>query len=147
MANPKGNPQNLRPAPAWKPGQSGNPAGRPKKTLRSLFGDAAKRFYNLTQDELDQWDGLLISVTVDQLKAIVQLDTAPAYPKAQAVAILSDMKNGRTTTVEKLADRLYSRNKPRRVEVTGKDGSDLIAPRILTKEEAAAFIDKMNADY
>lgn len=28
MANPKGNPQNLTP---WKPGESGNPNGRPKK--------------------------------------------------------------------------------------------------------------------
>src|ERR1700733_2616920 len=28
MANPKGRPQNLK---SWKPGQSGNPGGRPKK--------------------------------------------------------------------------------------------------------------------
>ncbi len=28
MANPKGRPQNLKP---WKPGQSGNPGGRPQK--------------------------------------------------------------------------------------------------------------------
>lgn len=34
--NPKGNPQNLM--PAWKPGQSGNPAGRPKGA-RSKLGE------------------------------------------------------------------------------------------------------------
>ena len=42
MANPKGNPQNLL---AWKPGQSGNPAGRPKglnSLLREKYGDDAK---------------------------------------------------------------------------------------------------------
>lgn len=30
MANPNGTPENLRPKP-WKPGQSGNPAGVPKR--------------------------------------------------------------------------------------------------------------------
>ena len=151
MANKHPNTSNLR--PPWQPGQSGNPNGAPtkerraKKLLRSVFGEQAKKLYNLTQEELDEWDGLLISITTDQLKAIIQVDQAPAYLKAQAVAILTDMKNGRTTTVERLADRLYSRNKPRRVEVTGKDGADLITPRILTKDEAADFLDQLNKDY
>ena len=148
MANKNPNTSGLK--PRWQPGQSGNPGGRPRKitkALRSLFGDQARRYYNLTETELDEWDALLISLTTDQLKAIIQLDSAPAYPKAQAVAILTDMKNGRTATVERLADRLFNRNKPRRVEVTGKDGSDLIAPRVLTKEEAAAFIEKLNQEF
>ena len=46
-----------------------------------------------------------------------------------------------------LPHRLYDRKKPDKVELTGKDGSDLIQPRVLTKEEAAAFLDKLNADY
>ncbi len=151
MANKHPNTSGLR--PPWQPGQSGNPSGAPtkdrraKKLLRSVFGEQAKKLYNLTQEELDQWDGLLISITTDQLRALIQMDAAPAYLKAQAVAILTDMKNGRTNTVERLADRLYNRNKPRRVEVTGKDGADLIQPRVLTKEEAAEFLDKLNEDY
>lgn len=38
--NPKGNPQNL--APAWKKGQSGNPAGRPKSARSQLTEDFLK---------------------------------------------------------------------------------------------------------
>ena len=148
MANKNPNTSGLK--PRWQPGQSGNPGGRPRKitkALRSLFGDQARRYYNLTEAELDEWDGLLISLTTDQLRAIIQLDSAPAYPKAQAVAILTDMKNGRTSTVERLADRLYNRHNPKRVELTGKDGADLVAPRVLTKEEAAAFIEKLNEEF
>ena len=151
MANPKGNPQNLRPAPPWKPGQSGNPAGRPKSrigdTLKTLFGKSARKIYHLTAAELDEWDAVLISLNDSQLKALIQLDSVPSYPKNQAVAILTDMKNGRTTTVERLADRLYNRHNPKRVELTGKDGADLVAPRVLTKEEAAAFLDKLNEEF
>lgn len=37
MANPKGNPKNL--APAFKPGQSGNPGGSTKGYRKTLQGD------------------------------------------------------------------------------------------------------------
>ncbi len=141
----------MRPAPPWKPGQSGNPKGRPKShigdTLKALFGKSARKIYHLTQAELDEWDAVLISLNDSQLKALIQMESVPSYPKNQAVAILTDMKNGRTTTVERLAERLYNRRAPKRVELTGKDGADLVAPRVLTKEEAAAFIDKLNEDF
>jgi len=149
MANKAPNTDGLR--PPWKKGQSGNPAGRPKNhvgdTLKTLFGKSARKIYNLSQQELDTWDAALISLTDSQLKALIQLDSVPSYPKNQAVAILTDMKNGRTTTVERLADRLYNRHNPKRVELTGKDGADLVAPRVLTKEEAAAFIEKLNEEF
>lgn len=149
MANKHPNTSGLR--PPWQPGQSGNPKGRKKSkvnaTLKTLFGKSAKKIYELSQTELDEWDSTLISLTKDQLSALVMLDSAPAYPKAQALAILTDMKNGRTVTIERLANRLYDRKKPDKVELTGKDGSDLLQPRVLTKEEAAAFLDKLNADY
>ena len=142
MANKAPNTDGLR--PPWKKGQSGNPAGRPKNHV----GDTLKTLlYHLSQQELDTWDAALISLTDSQLKALIQLDSVPSYPKNQAVAILTDMKNGRTTTVERLADRLYNRHNPKRVELTGKDGADLVAPRVLTKEEAAAFIEKLNEEF
>ena len=149
MANKHPNTSGLR--PPWQPGQSGNPKGRSKnkvnETLKTVFGKSARKIYELSQTELDQWDSILISLTKDQLSALVMLDTAPAYPKAQALAILTDMKNGRTVTIERLANRLYDRAKTNKVELTGKDGSDLLQPRILTKEEAAAFLDKLNSEF
>ena len=35
----------------------------------------------------------------------------------------------------------------KKVIEAGKDGADLVAPRVLTKEEAAAFIEKLNEEF
>ena len=60
--------------------------------------------------------------------------------------ILSDMKNGKTTTLDKLRERQYG--KPtQRMELTGKDGGDLIPARTLTKEEAAELFKTLNEKY
>lgn len=40
----RGNPQNLRPHPPWKPGESGNPSGRPKsKPITDAYNRALSR--------------------------------------------------------------------------------------------------------
>lgn len=46
MANPNGNPQNLK---SWKPGQSGNPNGRPKR----------KSFIELLHEHIETQDSEL----------------------------------------------------------------------------------------
>lgn len=56
------------------------------------------------------------------------------------------MKNGKTTTLDKLRERQYG--KPtQRMELTGKDGGDLIPARTLTKEEAAELFKTLNEKY
>ena len=114
--------QNLR--EPWRPGQSGNPKGRPKnrvpEQLAVIFGSKAraKRFYNLSGDEIDSWEKAVLAMSADPLKLLAKWSDAPTYPKGLAVAILTDMKNGRTATLDKLRERQYG--KPaQRIDVSG----------------------------
>lgn len=49
MSNPRGTPENLT-APTWKPGQSGNPKGKPK----------GRNLWRLTSEQLEANDGELL---------------------------------------------------------------------------------------
>lgn len=136
----------------FKPGQSGNPKGRPKsrvpEQLVKIFGSKAraKKFYSLSAVEIDEWEAAVLTFSANDLKLLAKWEDAPAYPKGLAIAVLSDMKNGKTTTLDKLRERQYG--KPtQRMEVTGKDGGDLIPARTLTKEEAADLLKALNEKY
>lgn len=136
----------------FKPGQSGNPKGRPKSRvpdqLVKIFGSKAraKKFYSLSSVEIDEWEAAILTFSANDLKLLAKWEDAPAYPKGLAIAVLSDMKNGKTTTLDKLRERQYG--KPtQRMEVTGKDGGDLIPARTLTKEEAADLLKSLNEKY
>lgn len=143
------NEQNLIP---FKPGQSGNPKGRPKNRvinewLPECFGrKRAKGMESLSQCEVDAWEQRLLVATSSELATIAKWDGAPIYAKNLAMAILFDTKNGKTTTLDKLRERQYG--KPtQRMEVTGKDGGDLIPARTLTKEEAADLLKTLSEKY
>lgn len=136
----------------FKPGQSGNPKGRPKSRvpdqLVKIFGSKAraKKFYSLSAVEIDEWEAAILTFNANDLKLLAKWEEAPAYPKGLAIAVLSDMKSGKTTTLDKLRERQYG--KPtQRMELTGKDGGDLIPARTLTKEEAADLLKSLNEKY
>ena len=135
----------------WKPGQSGNPKGRPKNRvinewLPECFGrKRTKQIKALSQVEVDAWEQLLITLTAPELQVIAKWDGSPAYAKNIALSMLFDMKNGRTATIDKLRERQYG--KPiQKVELTGKDGSNLI-PQQLSVEEAKSLINHLENEY
>ena len=138
------NPVNLR--PPWKPGQSGNPKGRPpntaKKAYETVMGRTlAKKFYNLTNRDIDEWDELILSASITDLQSLVKADNVPAYPRAMMMAILTEMKNGQSRTIEKLRDRQHG--KAIKHEITGANGEALIPDHNLTPEQARDFLKKL----
>ncbi len=144
------NPQNLR--EPWQPGQSGNPKGRPKNRvintwLPACFGKKrTKQMEELTIDEINTIERRLLVASAGELATLAKWDDAPTYAKNLAMAILFDTKHGKTTTIDKLRERQYGKA-VQKVELTGKDGADLIAPRVLTKEEIGDLLSKLEKDY
>ncbi len=100
----------------------------------------------MSQTELRDWEETLMVATSNELTLICKADESPAYAKGIAFAILGDMKNGKTTTLDKLRDRVYGKLE-QKVEVTGKGGEPLVQQnRQLTREEAQEFIRKLEEE-
>lgn len=143
------NPQNLR-AP-WKPGESGNPKGRPPDRVRKyrqkiLSKSKAKKFYGISATETLEWLETLVTFGLPELKLIAQDDDAPTLVRSYARALIFDMNAGKTTTLDKICEKLYGKA-IQRIEHTGADGSDLMAARTLTKEEARELLGSLEQEY
>lgn len=122
----------------WKPGQSGNPKGRPKNRvtnewLVACFGrKTARAIKALRREEIDTWEQLLLVASAEQLTVIAKWAETPAYAKNLAMALLYDIKEGRTSTIDRLRERQYGKTADR-LEVTGAGGAPLM-PQPLTIE-------------
>lgn len=145
------NPQNII-GHSWKPGQSGNPKGRKKKTVDEIMVATLKLKSRkelqegLSKTDVDNWEETLMSASSDVITILAQDASIPVYARAIARAIATDLKNGKTTTLDRLRDRRFGKLS-QRVELTGKDGAELVQPRRLTKEEAKELIQNMENEY
>ena len=144
------NPNNL--CPPWQKGQSGNPKGRPKNRVKDTLVQALKLESkkelkaNLTTDEVKGYEEYIIGASSDELTILAQDNSIPIYLRAMARAIVIDMKNGKTTTLDHLRDRIVGKE-TQRVELTGADGADLIPAQRLTEEQAAKLLKKLEEEY
>jgi hypothetical protein len=149
MPNPKPNKQNLQ--KPFEKGTSGNPKGRPPSrvpdALKVVLGTKkAKKFYQLNEAEVNEWEAAVLTMTTDELKALAQWTDANSYAKGLAMAILFDLKNGSTKTIDKLRERQFGKA-IQKVELTGKDGADLMPARTLTKAEAKELLENLSDEY
>jgi hypothetical protein len=56
------------------------------------------------------------------------------------------MKSGNTKTLDKLRERQFGKA-IQKVELTGKDGADLMPARVLSKAEAKELFENLNNDF
>lgn len=94
----------------WKPGESGNPNGRPRNILRGVceqLGIDIKAAVPLP--EKVAFINRMLEMTLDQLKNIAGDKRAPAWMVMVASAIRTDIAAGKMTTLDALLDRVHGR--------------------------------------
>lgn len=90
---------------SWEKGESGNPAGRPKKLVPSMKKDG----YKLT--EINDTIQAIVSMTQEELKSVNDNPKATILEKTVASALLMSLKKGSLESVETLINRVYGRPK------------------------------------
>jgi hypothetical protein len=101
MANPKGNPQNLKP---WKPGESGNPGGRPKKTPIT-----------------DSYEKMARKRLPEDLRIMLKLPKGAKYADAVSAAQYRSAIKGKTDAARELRESIEGKT-TQRLELTGAEG-------------------------
>lgn len=120
MANPHPKTEHLK-ATQFKKGECKNPDGRPQnRILRAIVKNKSmKGLEVLTKDEIKTCDKWVLSMSTTQAAELVKRDDIPTYLRTQLAAVLSDMKNGRTVTIDRLRDRYIGDVKTTRIEGGG----------------------------
>lgn len=134
--------------PRWKPGESGNPKGKQKNRVTELLENCLtikqiKANTNLSTDEINAIEKIVLSLDLKSLQAVAKCDSTPAYMKTLAMAAILDMKNGRTKVMDLLRDRQFGAVK-KNVDVTTNGMS---VAQSLTPNEAREMLKQIEKDY
>ena len=102
--------------PPWKPGESGNPNGAPKKEINHL-ADMVQRDFNLKLTKGDKFQIIesLLEKSKEELQIVIDDSTSPVFMVSIAIAIIGDMQAKRINTVESIFDRVFGRPKQTQV--------------------------------
>lgn len=134
----------------WQKGQSGNPRGKKKDRVKALLKQVLpksklKKSEALTLDEINTIERSILSLELADLQVLAKADETPAYAKTLAYAAIIDMKNGKTTTMDRLMDRQYGKPQ-QKVDIT-TNGKTLEQSRPLTREEQIEYLKKLEEEY
>lgn len=136
----------------FKPGQSGNPKGRPKSRVPDMLMSALNLKQKkeiqkgLTKEEVDEWEAYIMVAPTDAIAILAQDASIPVYARALARSVLIEIKNGQTKTLDKLRERQFGKE-AQKIELTGKDGTPIVQAVRLSEEEAVKLMQKMEQEY
>ncbi len=134
----------------WRKGQSGNPNGKQKDRVRELLRrmlpkGKLKKSEALSLDEINTIERSILALELSDLQVMAKADETPAYAKTLAMAAIIDMKNGKTTTMDRLMDRQYGKPQ-QKVDITS-GGREIGQGRPLTREEQAEYLRQLEEEY
>ncbi len=134
----------------WRKGQSGNPGGKPKDRVRELLKkmlpkSKLRSVEALTLEEINTIEGSILAMELSDLQSLAKAEETPAYAKTLAVAAIIDLKNGKTTTMDRLMDRQYGAPQ-QRVDITS-NGNTVGQGRPMTREEQAEYLRRLEEEY
>lgn len=84
----------------------------------------------------------ILNCSKAELELIARNHDLPILILSQIQAIVSEIKNGKTDTVDKLFDRIYGKT-PTTMEVTGAQGSPLIPETPMSRQEYQDMLTKL----
>lgn len=134
----------------WRKGQSGNPNGKRKDRVRELLRrmlpkGKLKKSEALSLDEINTIERSILALELSDLQVMAKADETPAYAKTLAMAAIIDMKNGKTTTMDRLMDRQYGKPQ-QKVDITS-GGKEIGQGRPLTREEQIEYLRQLEEEY
>lgn len=133
----------------FKPGQSGNPAGRKKDRVKALLKEVLpksklKKSEALTTWEIDTIEKSVLALELADIQLLAKAETTPAYMKTLCMAIIIDMKNGQTKTVDLLRNRQYG-TPQQKIDLTTAGAP--MTTREMTPEQAKSMLKELEEEY
>jgi len=121
-----GNPKNVE-NHKWQKGESGNPAGRPRKYVSTL----KEQGYKLS--EINDSIQAMMSMTIEELKAVWNNPDATVLEKTVANAMRKSLEKGSLYSIETLLTRVYGKpkeqmdiNTDNKVEIVFVEGKSIL---------------------
>lgn len=121
MANPKGNPQNLKP-PFSKSNQPNN-RGRKPSVLNKYIKE-----YSLSSSDVRKLYITLLSKNLDEIKGIIKDTTQPLFITVIASSLIGDISNKNNSNLERILDRIVGKPK-QSIEGNFTENIKLIPPK------------------
>lgn len=89
--------------PRWKPGESGNPKGRPKKTLNHLKDLGYRK-----QEVIDTME-VMLAMTIEDLRHILADNGSTILQRTVAASLVKALPKGDLFAIETIMNRTYGR--------------------------------------
>lgn len=126
-----------------QPKTNGRKPSRMQQFIKAFGIDNQGR--KISKDDFYRLVTHLLQCNKKELEQMYQNEDLPVSITTLIIAIMQDMDDGETKTIDNILDRMYG--KPTQTaELTGKDGKNLIPDRMITLKEAKRLIEDAEKD-